>query len=103
MPSRPPAAATPSTPGDHTMLLVKVVPGARRDQIAGMLGERLKIRVSAPPEDGRANDAVCAVIAKALGIRERQVVIAGGRTHPEKTVRIEGMSEREVRTLLGLV
>lgn len=103
MQPRPPASHAPSTPTDHTMLLVKVVPGAKRDQISGMLGDRVKIRVAAPPEDGRANEAVCAVIARTLGIRERQVEIVSGRTHPEKTVRIEGMSGREVRTLLGLV
>lgn len=83
-------------------VLVKVVPGARKDEIAGMLGERLKVRVAAPPEDGKANEAVCRVIASALGLRARQVTIESGRTNPEKCVRIDGLAADEVRARLGL-
>jgi uncharacterized protein YggU (UPF0235/DUF167 family) len=52
-----------------------------------MLGERLKVRVRAPPEDGRANAAVCAVIAAWLGVK--RVAVVSGHTRPEKTVVIE--------------
>jgi len=51
------------------LIAVKAVPGAARDEIAGLLGERLKVRVAAPPEDGKANEAICRVLAAALGLR----------------------------------
>ena len=70
------------------LLWVKAVPGASRDAIAGELGDRLKIRVSAPPEGGKANKAICSVLAKALGIKPKQISIASGATSPKKVVRI---------------
>lgn len=92
-----PASSTPV----HVDLPVKVVPGARRDQIAGPLGGRLKIRVAAPPEGGRANDAVCALVAATLGLRPRQVRVVSGHASPEKVVRITGVDPALVRRLLG--
>ena len=50
--------------GDDLVLRVKAVPGAKRDAIAGALGDRLKIRVAAPPEDGQANAAIRALLAR---------------------------------------
>ncbi len=70
---------------------VKVVPGARADAVAGVLGDRLKIRVAAPPEDGRANAAVEALVARALGIPARRVRVQSGHGHPEKLIRIDGL------------
>ncbi|MFG0286277.1 MAG: DUF167 domain-containing protein [Phycisphaerales bacterium JB039] len=80
---------------------VKAVPGARRDEIAGWLGDRLKVRVSAPAEGGKANKAICAVIAKAAGVRARDVTIVSGQTSPEKTVEVAGVSEEELARRLG--
>ena len=82
-------------------LAVKAVPGAKRDEIAGRLGDRLKVRISAPPEGGRANDAICALLASALGVRPRDVRIATGHGRAEKIVEIDGVSEDAVRRLLG--
>jgi uncharacterized protein (TIGR00251 family) len=77
--------------GDGGVLVpVKVVPGARSDQIAGVLGDRLKIRVSAPPENGRANESVCRLIASALGVRRADVRVERGETSPEKTLLVSG-------------
>ena len=54
-------------------LSVRVVPGAARTQAVGMLGEVIKIRVAAPPEDGAANQALCAWLKKTLGAAQVQV------------------------------
>lgn len=90
-------------PGNPAARLdVKVVPGARRDQIAGPLGDRLKVRVSAPPEDGRANKAVCGLIAGVLGLRASEVTVIAGPASPEKTLRIAGRTAEQVRAALGL-
>ncbi len=87
--------------GGDVLIRVKAVPGASRDGVAGTLGDRLKVRVSAPPEGGRANRAVCAVIARALGVKKKQVSIETGRTGPEKTVRVECCSVGAVAERLG--
>lgn len=83
------------------LLHIKAVPGAKRDEIAGRLGDRLKVRVSAPPEDGKANKAICVVIAKTLGLRAAAVMVVRGQSNPEKTVRIEGVSAVEAAERLG--
>ncbi len=70
-------------------LRLKVVPGASRSQIASVLGDRLKVRVAAPPEGGKANRAVCELIAAWLG--STQVAVVAGPTHPEKTVLVAGL------------
>lgn len=82
-------------------IAVKAVPGSRKDQIVGPLGDRLKIKVAAAPEDGKANAAICALLAKALGVREREVAIISGQTHPEKVVRVSGVSVERAKEILG--
>lgn len=80
-------------------ILIKAVPGASRDQLAGALGDRLKVRISAPPEGGRANKAICALIANALGVSKSSVEIISGHTNPEKRVRIIGASDESIAAL----
>lgn len=82
----------------HT-LLIKAIPGARRDEIAGMLGDRLKIRISAPPEDGKANDAIRALLARELGLKPRDIEIIAGHTRPEKTVQISNATPESLARL----
>lgn len=72
---------------------LKAVPGAKRDELAGVLGDRLKVRVSAPPEGGKANKAICALLARALGVKRRDVEIISGPTNPEKVARVLGIDE----------
>jgi len=88
--------------GDDLVLRVKAVPGAKRDAIAGPLGDRLKIRVAAPPEKGRANEAMLALLARTLGAREADLTIESGPSSPEKTVRLRNVAETTARDALGL-
>lgn len=81
---------------------VKAVPGASRDQIVGPLGGRLKIKVAAPPEGGKANAAICTLVAGALGLRPRQVRVAAGHGSAEKVLEVLGMGPAEVSKRLGL-
>ena len=78
------------------VLAIKAVPGARRDEVVGWLGERLKVRVSAPPEGGRANAAICVLIAGELGLRASAVSVERGQSSAEKSVRIIGASHEMV-------
>jgi len=82
-------------------LSIKVVPGSSRQGVAGWLGDTLKVRVSAPAEGGRANAAVEAVLAEALGVPAADVRIVHGPTSPRKVVAIAGLSEGEVLRRLG--
>jgi len=82
-------------------LPIKVVPGSSREGVAGWLGDTLKVRVSAPAEGGRANAAVEAVLAEALGVPGADVRIVRGSASPRKVVAIAGLSEDEVLRRLG--
>lgn len=77
------------------------MPGAKRDEIAGRLGDRLKVRVSAPPEDGKANEAICRLLAVELGLHARDIRIVSGHGRPEKVVEITGASAEAVAALMG--
>ncbi|HZI65338.1 MAG TPA: DUF167 domain-containing protein [Thermoanaerobaculia bacterium] len=70
-------------------LSIKVVPGASRSEVAGVLGDRLKVRVAAPAESGRANRAVEELLKAWLGAKEVEIV--AGRSGREKTVLVSGV------------
>ncbi len=84
-------------------ILVKVVPGASRDRIAGELGDALKIQVSAPPEKGKANAAVATLLARALGVHAKDVSIIRGTTSPRKTLLISGVAAVDAAKMLSSI
>ncbi|GIU86792.1 MAG: hypothetical protein KatS3mg009_1307 [Acidimicrobiia bacterium] len=67
---------------------VRVVPRARRDEVAGERAGRLVVRTGAAPVDDAANAAVCRLLASHFGVRERDVEIVRGRRSRDKTVRV---------------
>lgn len=83
-------------------LPIKVVPGASRDRLMGELDGALKIAVAAPPERGAANQAVCRLIAHALGLRAAQVQVVAGPASPRKTVLVQGLTADQLRAKLNL-
>ena len=82
-------------------LKVKVVPGSSRDGITGWLGDALKIKVTAPPEKGRANEAVVSLLAERLGLPADAVAVASGHSSPSKVIAINGMDEEAIKKALG--
>lgn len=82
-------------------LAVKVVPGATHPGIVGWLGDTLKVRVSEPPEKGKANAAVKALISTALDLPGSAVQIVSGETAARKGVEISGMSQLELERRLN--
>ena len=76
--------------GEDVLIWVKAVPGASHDEINGVVGDRLKIRISAAPEGGKANKAICKVLASSLGVKTNQISIERGETSPAKIVRVSG-------------
>jgi len=81
-------------------LNILVQPGANRNRIAGYHGERVKIGVSAPPEKGKANKAVCELLAREFGVRKSDVRVVSGVRCREKTVEVLGIDESVVREKL---
>ena len=79
---------------------VKVVPGASRDKIVGVLGYSLKIATASAAEKGKANAAVANTLASALGVSPRDIELISGHTSPRKEFRIEGLSVKELRDKL---
>jgi uncharacterized protein (TIGR00251 family) len=82
--------------GQATRIVLRVVPGAKKPGIVGRHGEGWKVRVSAPPEDGRANLAVCALLAKVLDLRSQAVTIVSGHSSRDKVVSVAGLSRDEI-------
>ncbi len=77
-------------------LSVKVVPRASRDEIVGWLGDRLKVKIAAPPQDGRANAALEAFLAAALNVPQRDVRVARGHGSSSKVVEIAGLAQTDL-------
>ena len=81
---------------------VRVVPRASRNEIVGVHGDALKVRLTAPPVEGRANEALVVLLAKRLGVRKSQVEIVTGATSRRKLIRVIGLLAQEVEEgLLG--
>jgi uncharacterized protein (TIGR00251 family) len=77
-------------------LAVKVVPRAHSNQIVGLEGDAIKVRLTAPPVEGKANDALIEFLAGAFGVRRAQIEIVTGRTSRHKVVRVRGVTAKQV-------
>ena len=88
---------------DSAVLLgVKIVPGASRTRYLGEWENRARIAVSAPPEKGKANNALITFIARKLGVRKVDVRIVSGETNSIKTIRIDQVDAEKVISALQL-
>ena len=83
-------------------IAVRVHPGARKDALVDRLANgEWKVAVSAPPEGGRANDAVVELLAGLLGVKRRQVVVARGASSRAKSVEVTGLETGEAERRLA--
>jgi uncharacterized protein (TIGR00251 family) len=82
------------------ILPVRAQPGARRSGIQGEQNGALKVAVTAPPEDGRANQALVEVLREELGLKRSQVELIAGHTSRDKRFLIRGLSCEELRAKL---
>ena len=81
--------------GGATRLRLRVVPGSKSPGIVGRHGEAWKLRVAAPPERGRANEAAVELLAEKLGIRPVDVRLVSGHGSPDKVVEVSGIEPSE--------
>ena len=90
---------TPSDDGSFT-LSIHAQPGAGRTAVVGRHGDALKVRVAAPPERGRANEALAALLAEEFGVKAGDVELVSGPASRSKRFRIAGVDPEEVPKVL---
>jgi uncharacterized protein (TIGR00251 family) len=78
--------------GDGTVLPVKVQPGARKNAVLGAHAGALRVAVTAPPERGKANEAVAKLLAEAFGCKASQVELVAGATARQKRFLVRGLA-----------
>jgi uncharacterized protein (TIGR00251 family) len=81
---------------------VKVHPRAKKNAITGELGDALKLSLTSPPVEGRANEACIEFLAKLLKVPRSSVTIASGQTSRSKVIRVVGLSAEEIRRRMGM-
>jgi uncharacterized protein len=91
----------PAPPPPSVLLSVRLTPRAARDHLAPGPDGGLVARVTAPPVDGAANDALCRLVAKAAGVPRSRVAVVRGERARQKTVRVDGVDEATVRARIG--
>jgi len=85
----------------QTRLAVHVTPRAGRDEVAGWRGGELSVRVAAAPDGGKANKAVCAVVATALDVPPSSVTVVRGHTSRHKQIVVDGVTQADVVLAFG--
>jgi len=85
---------------DFCRLEIKAVPNAPKSEVIGWLGDTLKVKVHAPPEEGKANSELCAFLAKTLRLPKGSVRLGRGASSRSKVIEIEGISREQVLEML---
>ncbi|MCC7354999.1 MAG: YggU family protein [Anaerolineae bacterium] len=91
-----------TTKDERIFFQVHVQPRASHNEVAGVYGAAVKIRLQAPPVEGRANAALIAFLAQRLGLRERDVEIMSGHSGRSKRVAVRGLAADAVRARRGV-
>jgi len=86
---------------DGVTFAVKVHPRAKKNAITGEVGDALKLALTAPPVDGKANEACIEFFAKLLNLPRSSVTIAAGQASRNKVIRVAGLTAQQVRDHLG--
>ncbi len=82
---------------------IRVVPRASRSEVAGIQGDALKLRITAPPVEGKANEECIRLLAETLGVKKGQVTIIAGHTSRTKTVAVEGVTAKELAARIAIL
>jgi uncharacterized protein (TIGR00251 family) len=82
---------------------IRVVPRASRSEVAGIQGDALKLRITAPPVEGKANEECIRLLAETLGVKKGQVTIIAGHASRTKTVAVDGVKAKEIAALIAVL
>lgn len=88
--------------GDDVILNLHIQPGAKKTEVVGMHGDALKIRLAAPPVDGKANEALLSYVATKVGVGKTAVELVSGQTSRAKRVRVGGVTPESIHRALGV-
>ena len=80
---------------------VRIVPRAKKNEISGRHGDAVKIRITAPPVEGAANEALVAFLAELFDVRQQQIEILSGHASRDKIVCVIGLMPQQVEERLG--
>lgn len=81
---------------------IHVVPKSAKNEFAGIQGDAIKIRITAPPVGGQANDACKRFLSDLLGVKKNQVTIVSGHKSRKKTVAIEGIGKKDIEAVISI-
>ncbi len=81
---------------------LRVQPRASRNAIAGVMGDAIKLAITAPPVDGKANQAVIEYLSDLFHVPKSSIVIVAGETGRNKVIAIRGLSAEQVRKVIGM-
>ena len=87
---------------EKARISIRVTPRASASKVAGIKEGKLLVRVTAPPAEGKANKAVCEVIANEVGVPKSRVAVIRGDTSRDKLVEISGISQTSAEAKLGI-
>ncbi len=87
---------------DGAIIQVHATPRASKNQIQGLHGDAVKIRLQAPPVDGKANETLIKFLAETLGLPHRQITLLSGQTSRQKRLCIQSLTAQQVAKMLNL-
>ena len=85
---------------EGVLFTVKIIPASSKTALAGLLEGTLKIKISAPPQKGKANQALIRFLAEKLGVKKNSIKITSGQTKEIKTIKIAGLSAQKLQNKL---
>jgi uncharacterized protein (TIGR00251 family) len=89
-----------SSQNTKSIITIKLLPRSSKNQIVGKEGDTVKVRVTPPPVDGKANEALIGLLAKRLRVSKSNIKIVSGRRSKLKSVQVVGLSQEEIAMLL---
>ncbi len=88
--------------GNRVVFTVRVAPRASKDEVLGLYGDTVKIRLQAPPVKGRANKALIQFLSRKLDVQKQQIILLAGESSRDKRIAVACLSENEVCSRLGV-
>ncbi len=86
---------------DGVLFKIRVIPRSSRSEVAGIQNGALKIKIKAPPVEGKANEECIRFLSELFGVARRHIAIAGGATSKNKRISIQGIAKRDIESTIS--